>query len=891
MALAWSSRECQTLAVTSWSAVGPQQWPFVGREELIGVLQTLLSGGVTRGVIIDGPAGIGKTRLADEFSRSLRGVGAARCVGSPTTHSTPYGSIAHLLPSDLPLDHERDSRAAFNALRAQLGPGRTVLIADDIVFLDDSTVALLAHLLAADEVFLVGTVRTDHVVPPGLDSLVRSYGLRWLSLAPLDDESIAGAAEAVIGAPLEPISAQRLVARSGGNPLYVRELLLQSLATDSVELLPSGAARLDIDVSSVPRLVEVVSNRLAAVPASLLPLLQMIAIAEPLMLADLERAQLADDAVQLEQRGWIRADPRGAAVEIRVAHPLHSEVLRASMGTIEYRRQVARAAELLRQRPVPERDDPLRIALWELDAGLQPSGSVLLDGARRARVAVDLHSTLRLVEAAYHAEPSQAARHIWLEVLFLLSRFEEAEAVAALPHSGDTDLRLTVSSMMLRMDNLLWGVGDVERALELVHSFRPEFAAIGIDFLLAIPEAFIYGVDGQSARALELLGPVPDDPQIFLLASLAHINAHAGRGHFGEVEALCRRGLDILNSLPDPRGSMDPIFFRLNRGMARNHSGRSAEVYAEFVLVYGSVVEERQAFMRCFVGFVTGQAALNQGFLESADQWFAETDYATRELSLPTARSIAVAGRAAVAGQRDDVVAAAAFLEQLDALPPDVNFMRVETRAGRAWALHCLGRIGEARDAVRVAVEWAIAGDEPVSALLGLVEACRLGDGKWAADRIDRIGGLAGIEGPLARAQQGLVRACGGRLGGPFLAAARGLFDCDVHLVAAEAATWAVTAFDRDGDRREAAAARAVLALALAKCDAAATPALRGTNSPTSPLSAREAEVAHLAAAGMTSKEIAERLYLSPRTVENHLQRVYTKLGVAGRDDLAGVLS
>jgi hypothetical protein len=105
----------------------------------------------------------------------------------------------------------------------------------------------------------------------------------------------------------------------------------------------------------VPRLVEVVGHRLAAVPAPLLPPPQMIAIAEPLMLADLERAGLADDAVQLEQRGWIRADPRGAAVEIRVAHPLHSEVLRASMGTIEYRRQVARAAEVLRRVRRPAR--------------------------------------------------------------------------------------------------------------------------------------------------------------------------------------------------------------------------------------------------------------------------------------------------------------------------------------------------------------------------------------------------------------------------------------------------------------------------------------------------------------------------------------------------------
>jgi DNA-binding CsgD family transcriptional regulator len=56
------------------------------------------------------------------------------------------------------------------------------------------------------------------------------------------------------------------------------------------------------------------------------------------------------------------------------------------------------------------------------------------------------------------------------------------------------------------------------------------------------------------------------------------------------------------------------------------------------------------------------------------------------------------------------------------------------------------------------------------------------------------------------------------------------------------------------------------------------------------PLSAREREVALLAAGGLTSKEIAEKLFLSSRTVENHLQRVYVKLGVTGRAELAAQL-
>jgi DNA-binding CsgD family transcriptional regulator len=55
-------------------------------------------------------------------------------------------------------------------------------------------------------------------------------------------------------------------------------------------------------------------------------------------------------------------------------------------------------------------------------------------------------------------------------------------------------------------------------------------------------------------------------------------------------------------------------------------------------------------------------------------------------------------------------------------------------------------------------------------------------------------------------------------------------------------------------------------------------------------LTIRERQIAKLAAAGVPSKGIADQLYLSARTVDNHLLRVYAKLGVAGRAELAGAL-
>ena len=56
-------------------------------------------------------------------------------------------------------------------------------------------------------------------------------------------------------------------------------------------------------------------------------------------------------------------------------------------------------------------------------------------------------------------------------------------------------------------------------------------------------------------------------------------------------------------------------------------------------------------------------------------------------------------------------------------------------------------------------------------------------------------------------------------------------------------------------------------------------------------LTASERRVAELAAAGRSNREIAQELFVTPKTVENHLGRVYLKLGVKGRRELSGALS
>jgi len=52
-------------------------------------------------------------------------------------------------------------------------------------------------------------------------------------------------------------------------------------------------------------------------------------------------------------------------------------------------------------------------------------------------------------------------------------------------------------------------------------------------------------------------------------------------------------------------------------------------------------------------------------------------------------------------------------------------------------------------------------------------------------------------------------------------------------------------------------------------------------------LTASERRVAQMATEGRSNRDIAQELFVSPKTIENHLGRVYVKLGISGRRQLA----
>ena len=113
--------------------------------------------------------------------------------------------------------------------------------------------------------------------------------------------------------------------------------------------------------------------------------------------------------------------------------------------------------------------------------------------------------------------------------------------------------------------------------------------------------------------------------------------------------------------------------------------------------------------------------------------------------------------------------------------------------------------------------------------------------------------------------------------------------ELEAPLLAAEAMTAAARAHRVGGDLRAATRAHERAGLLVAVSPGGRTPAL-SLDTPSAILTPRERQIAQLAARRLASLDIARRLRLSVRTVDNHLTRVYTKLGIANRAQLTAVL-
>ena len=330
------SDDCEYVAVEP-------TWPLTARTALFERIGRTYAQGDVGGVVLTGPAGVGKTRLGEELLRSAAARPTARAVGHPATRHIPLGALAHLLPVDV--SHglgtgEDDRSALFHRARVHLvdrpDGQRLLLLVDDIDHLDETSLALLFPLTLERQIFLVGTVRAGSPLPSVVASLLKDEHVVIETVPVLSPDEVSTLLHRVLDGPVDSDAVARLADVSGGNLQVLREVVLRSREQATL-VLDDGAWRL----RAMPRsagLDELIGAHLAELGDGERSAMEILAVSGSVGLADLELLAGPEVVRLLDERGMLRVISDERRTRVSVSHPLHGEILRRQMTVLQTRK-------------------------------------------------------------------------------------------------------------------------------------------------------------------------------------------------------------------------------------------------------------------------------------------------------------------------------------------------------------------------------------------------------------------------------------------------------------------------------------------------------------------------------------------------------------------------
>lgn len=876
-----------------------QTWPLVGRQEELRRLRAALGASHAGGAVVAGLSGVGKTRLAREAIEQARAhAGVVDWVmGTQAAASIPFGPVAHLLPPQTPeggtlLDLLRQ---ISERLVARAEGGRVVLGIDDAHLLDDASAALVHHLVTTAMAAVVMTVRVGAVAADAITALWKDGFVDWIEVRPFSraefDEVLTGG----LGGQVEGSTAEQLWTLSQGNALLLRELIA-AMREGGTLSRQGGLWRVSGPLVPDVRLAEAIWARLGRLSDDLREVAEVVAHGEPLGARLLELV-VSEAAFLAAERASIleidRHDDR--RTQIRLVHPLYGELLRTTSPPLRARMIRRRLAEALEELGARRNDDLLRLAVWRLDGGGPPDPDLFARAARRASSAFFDHALAeRLASAAVAAGGGQRAQRILAEALSAQGRAQEAETLlAGLDRDATAAERVRVA--VTRASNLFWGLGRSTDAEEVLLDVANDVDPEQLDEP-AVLRAIIALSRGHTDAALATVAPLLDWPGVRGASSRAHLGAAAiatGAWAFaGRAEHAITVARPILKAVPRDDPAMALASDRLLTALciAYRLAGRLADADALAVGRYRDALGRQAQDLQATWALVLGDNALARGNLGAAIPSLREAAGLLSE----RAWFFGVYSRAwclgslsealALAGQVD---AAQAALVEADRASPDEFFIPSRER-GRVWVAVARGELSTARAVGRRAADLAADLGSHLVAAVGLHDLARLGESAAVAGRLSEL--ARKVESRLAPAFAAHATALSADDGDGLDAAASSFAEIGADLLAAEAAAEAARAHRRRGHPARAFVSARRASQLLQSTPAPRTPGLHLPR-PEADLTRRELEIATLAASGLASREIADRLVVSVRTVENHLHNAYVKLGVTSRAELGQIFS
>jgi class 3 adenylate cyclase/tetratricopeptide (TPR) repeat protein len=361
-----------TLAVSGRAAgARAEPAPLIGRDAERSALAAACgdaAGGTPRFVLIEGPPGVGKTRLAEEVLRSAAGAGwqvhrgECEAAGEPLH---PFREIVRSLRGGAaPGDEERGAAASAElVLRAAAGRP-TFLFIDDWHAADDASREALALLRRAQGVplMVLATARRD------CEDAALQAEFETLVLSPFSREETGRAVERLLPS-ADPFTVEEVAAASGGNALFIEELCHAMAAGGSRErpeggtpwlanLIESRLSRLQPDAAALVRIAAVIGN---VVPSWLLEAISGRGETDPLV-----RSLAEYDFVH----------PAGRAGTLRFKHGITREVIYSAVGLHERRALHRRIAEALKTRaPDAGEREPVEALAYHYLAANEPGAA------------------------------------------------------------------------------------------------------------------------------------------------------------------------------------------------------------------------------------------------------------------------------------------------------------------------------------------------------------------------------------------------------------------------------------------------------------------------------------------------------------------------------------
>ncbi|MGW8455847.1 LuxR C-terminal-related transcriptional regulator [Streptomyces niveus] len=910
-------------------------------------------------VLVEGDAGMGKSRLVHRLLELPRVRGVARLV--VTFQASGAFVVADPLGGPEPRAGGTEAASpgvrltACQALEALLASARpALLVAEDLHHADDDCLALLRAVLREPPApfAAVLTYRPEQLRSPGLplgravDYPARLSVVRR-RLEPLDEERVRWVVGESLGAwrcPQEFVG--RLRQRSGGVPQVVVDLV--RMLRDAAERTGREcfSAR-DVDEAGVPvRLAELVLDRTAALPEAYRPIVWAAAVLdEPAGAEDL--AAVAGFGGDTGRTALIAALEGSALRETSegrygFAVPLAASALYAELpGPVRERLHHRAAAMLAAREPVPwariarhwrgggrtedwlraaehlVNEDEAAVALLEkaVDAGGLPPdkrGRLALTLARGAVLGHRSDGTARVLRGIVEdpALPAADRGEIRLELGLLLHhrkrRFEEGrtELRRAAHELAEAQRPALAARAMAALANPFFPGASLAENVTWLERAEAAADASGDRVARTATRACRATVlmNTGDLEAWRLVARLPRDSadrasrQQVARGLCNTANGAVYLGHYRRAAGLLSEGIELAAR------SGAPFLERVGRGTALFRDWLTGRWDGLADRCTGLVAEDGSA---SDARVVLALLALAKGDWEAVRDWLprgvppsphapCETDRAD-EADDPEAERAYESCEAPVAA-----TAAGAQIRLLLARQDVESAAEAAASAwawlGRKgvwvwgaelapWVVEAHTRAGQRELARRVVAEFAagLTGRDAPSATAALLW-CRAvlaeADGEWeeARSRFQQSGAAyAGLPHPYARAlmAEGAGRCAlllGERAEGSAVAdeAVAELIRCAGELTDL-GAVW------------DAARVRATLR--------AYRPAAQrrppGRPAYAQRMSPREGEVAELAATGLTNREIAATLYLSPRTVEQHVARAMRKLGIASRQGLA----